>query len=128
MNRSNWRFQYRVAFVYDAVIKKKAHHLARLEFWKGAQTKVLSDCKEQGLVVHESLAGSNYMNKSPGYGPRIEIPESLQLKLNESTLKITEHTNKEAQYDAWAQVLISQPKTNTLDLDQEDYLFFFGTI
>jgi hypothetical protein len=125
MKRNEWTFELKTEQLLDAATAKVAHHTQRLEFWRGAEESVMKEVREKGISVEQSLAGANYSNKSPGYGPQIVIDETYQRKLNEASTKIREHTQKVSEYDGWCQVLTANTG-RTYQLNADDYLYFFG--
>lgn len=124
MKRNNWIFQFTASKLAEAAISKREKHAAKLTWWENKKSETMKKVAESGITVQDSVAAS-YSNTKGGYGPEIVIDETLQRDLTECQKKIMEHHNLIQQYDGWMQVLGGNPESR-LDLDQEDYLFFFG--
>lgn len=124
MIRDNWQFLFSAGKVAEAAGKKKAHHEGRLKFWEEAKQKTLAEVKEAGIEVSLSPANT-HSNKVSGYGPQVVVRADLQRRLNESHEKIMEHHGKVVEYAGWDEVLSGNPRA-MLNLDAEDYLYFFG--
>jgi hypothetical protein len=131
MIRTEWKFRYSSQALADAAEAKKMHHQARAEWWSKKQEEVIAEVKEKGLEVAESLSmqygalnsfvGASAANK----GAQLVVKNDYQTQLNECHTKINQHSGLVKMYDGWIQVLLAN-KDDRLDLDIEDYLFFFG--
>jgi len=124
MRRHEWQFQFQAGKLAEAAAKKRIHHTQRFDFWTEAKAKVMAEVRETGIDVLESQAGTNYTSNK-GYGPQVTVKTELQLKLTECYQKLQEHDGKIKEYDGWVQVLKGNPD-NTLLLNADDYLYFFG--
>lgn len=125
MLRNNWSFQFAASKLTVACEAKKTHHESRLKFWEGAKEKVMAEVKDTGIEISESEAGGSYSNRSSGMGPQVMVRTDLQRKLTECHSKIIEHSGKVQEYEGWRQVLSGNPN-ESLSLNADDYLFFFG--
>ena len=122
MNRNSWKFSYTADKLLDAANAKTSFHEGRLSWWAKKKEEVLSSIRSEGLEIDESVA-LGYTNS--GRNTSVNIRNDLLKDLNECVSKITEHTGKLKEYNAWIQVLHSQGQA-ALDLNQDDWLFFFG--
>ena len=52
------------------------------------------------------------------------VKDDYQTKLNECHMKIKLHSAKTREYDGWVQFL--SVRTDAIELDWDDYLFFYG--
>lgn len=124
MKRNSWLFTFTASKLAEAASAKKEKHVGKLEWWEAKKAETMKKVAESGITVQDSVAAS-YSNTKGGYGPEIIIDETLQRDLTECQRKIMEHHTLVAQYEGWIQVLSGNAEAR-LDLDQEDYLFFFG--
>lgn len=124
MNRDNWRFAYTADKVLLAALEKKVHSENRLKWWADKREEIIAKVKAEGIEIDESLADLSLSN-SYGRQPSARIRNDLVADLSECVQKTMEHRKKIEDYDAWVQVLESQGQS-TLQLDQDDWLFFFG--
>jgi hypothetical protein len=124
--RKEWRFPYSTVKVLDGAKAKAIFHAGRLEFWQKKQAETMERIKSDGLQVQTSLAGANYSNVNRGFGAQVVVDATLQRDLDECETKIHEHRSKADTYRGWVEVLAAQRGDVTLELDHEDYLFFFG--
>ena len=130
MTRNEWAFEYTAKALADASNLKKLHHQDRLLWWKTKQSDVISEVKESGLEITESismeyLSNSSFGGASNARGAQLVVKNDYQAKLNECHMKIREHDSKVKEYDGWRQVLEANPEQR-VKLDIDDYLFFFG--
>lgn len=121
--RQNWKFQYPAREVADAAAAKRAHHADRLAWWEQKQRELIAEVREKGLEVEESLAAV-YSSSAAPHGARLMVKDDYQTKLNECHGKIKAHGAKMREYDGWVQFL--RNRTDAVDLDCDDYLFFYG--
>jgi hypothetical protein len=124
--RKDWRFPYTTTRVLEGAKTKALFHAERLAFWQRKQTETMERIKSDGLQVQTSLAGSNYSNVNRGFGAQVVVDATLQRDLDECETKIHEHKAKADTYRGWVEVLAAQRGDVTVELDHEDYLFFFG--
>lgn len=127
-NREEWKFAYQADKLLDAATTKKGWHEGRLKWWATKRDEMKEKIKDEGIEIDESVAygTENYLsNKSSHRGASVSIRNDLVVDLNECVSKVSEHQNKIKNYDAWTQVLASQG-SGSFDLDQDDWLFFFG--
>jgi len=124
MKRREWLFKYTAAKLATAAQAKVTHHQERLKWWEGKKGEVMTKIKDAGIDVHMPVA-AEYGNKTRGYGPEITIDATMQRDLSECQTKLIEHDGKIREYTGWVQVLSANPESQ-LELDNEDYLFFFG--
>lgn len=123
-NRQDWEFEYSVAELAEAATKKALYRQSRMEWWEGQKELVMTEVRESGIEVSESLAQSYTSNA--GRGPQVMVRADLQTKLTECHSRIQKHMEAVRSYDGWAQVLSSQPWTNRMKLKHDDWLYFFG--
>lgn len=113
-----------------AAEKKRAARADRVKWWRDKKTEVMTEVRESGIEVRESLADASpsYSNKFStvsAVGPQVVVRTDLQAKLNECYSKITWHANAMREYHGWAQVLAANPETR-VKLNHDDWLYFFG--
>lgn len=125
MNRDEWKFEYTASHLADAANKKKSTHTEKQRWWEDKKAEVMAKVRESGIEIRDSVAAS-YSSTKGGYGPQIEVDEGMQRDLTECQQKIREHEKLVRDYDAWTQVLTANPEAR-LQLDHEDYVFFFGS-
>jgi hypothetical protein len=129
--RHIWKFAYTADKLLEAAQAKHSFHTGRLTWWTAKRDEIKETIKSDGIEIDESVA--DQAGKSggyPGYSTlgrpsQVSIRTDLVQDLNECLSKVQEHRGKVREYDAWIQVLESQGKAS-LDLDQDDWLFFFG--
>lgn len=126
MNRQEWEFEYTAARLAEGALAQKEHRLSRVQFWEGAKEKVLTEIRETGIEVTESMGDSKSYN-SVGMGPQVMVRTDLQRKLTECHQKIIAHRTAAAEYDGWIQVLQANAESR-LKLTQNDWLYFFGKV
>lgn len=127
MNRDEWKFTYTADKLFGAAEAKKAWHMERLKWWSDKRKDVEATIRSEGIEIDESVAAGsiNYASNSIHRGPSVNIRNDLVRDLSECVTKTQEHEGKIRDYDAWMQVLASQGQVS-LDLHQDDWLFFFG--
>lgn len=125
MKRQEWTFEYTAKTIADAAVKKKETHIAKFRWWEKKKDDVMAKIKAEGISVKDSVAAS-YSNTKGLYGPRLEIDEGLERDLNECHQKVLEHNKLVQTYAGWIELLTACPESR-LKLDNEDWLFFFGS-
>jgi len=125
MKRKDWIFDYTAGKLADAAKAKKATHEGKREWWEQKKAETMKKVKDTGIEIRDSVAAS-YSNTKGNYGPQIEIDAGMQRDLTECQSKILEHNDLVKSYDGWEQVLRAHPESR-VQLDHDDYLFFFGT-
>jgi len=127
MKRKDWLFRYTAGELAEAAKAKREFHDGRLKWWEGKKQETMKNVRENGIEVHDSVGAQygSYSNKTSGYGAEIQVDAGMQRDLNECTAKIAQHLELVKQYSGWIQVFGSQLSTSTLELDHDDYLFFF---
>lgn len=131
--RHEWLFEYTGKQLLGAASAKVKHHRTRLGWWEAQKQQVAKDARENGLEVIDSIANAGgYANNgittaNVQGGARIQVKGEYQQKLDECERKIREHRTLVAAYDGWIQVCEANPKSR-LNLDHEDWLFFFGRV
>lgn len=125
MKRYQWSFGYTAVKLADAARAKKDEHGGKKAWWEAKKAEVMARVRESGIEVRDSVAAT-YSNTKGGCGPQIEVDAGMQRDLSECQAKILEHDKLVHEYDGWVQVLAANPET-ILDLDHQDYLYFFGT-
>lgn len=119
--RQDWKFTYKAQDVAEAAAAKRDHHVARESWWSDQQNQVLRDVRDKGIEIDESIARL-YANSAAMHGARITVKDEYQL--NECHTKIKTHNAKSREYEGWVQFLSG--RTHVVELDCDDYLFFFG--
>ncbi len=123
--RREWKFSYPISEVREGANKKSLYYNGRLEFWKNQKIEVERAIKESGLVIDESLTDT-ISNMNYGRGSSVQIDPKLSKDFKECFDKIREHESNVLDYLAWIQLLDSRPQNETLSLDKDDWIFFFG--
>ena len=131
-NRDEWEFEYTANKLAAGAKAQHAYRLSRIEAWKAEKAKIISEIKEGGLEISESVAekmvassASNNYNATRGlHGPQVLVRDDLQRKLTECHMKIQEHQQTADEYEGWIQVLSANPEQR-LKLTQADWLYFF---
>lgn len=124
MNRHDWKFQFTASKLAEGAKNKLKSHKVKLEYWENKKKEVLEKIAQTGVKVTDSLA-ADYGSTKGFVTPSVSIDPELQKHLTEAHSKIQVHHSKMAEYSAWVQVFEGNPESR-LDLDQEDYMFFFG--
>lgn len=124
MKRDEWVFTYTASKLAEAAASKREAHQKKFMWWEDKKKEVMKQVAESGIEVQDSVA-SSYSNVKGGFGPQIKIDAGLQRDLTECQEKIVEHHDKVRQYSGWVQVLNANPEAR-LELEHDDYLFFFG--
>jgi len=127
-NRNEWEFEYTASKLVQGAEKQRDFRLSRVAWWKEAKDKVMSEVKEYGLEVSESVAAntSNYSSTQMA-GPKVMVRADLQQKLSECHTKIQSHQQAADEYEGWIQVLSDNPEAR-LKLRQTDWLYFFRKV
>ncbi len=125
--RDGWVFEYTASKLAEGAQRQKQFRLDRVEKWKEGKAKVMSEIRESGVEIAESMAAefSNYTTKM--VAPQVSIKADLQSKLAECHKKIQEHQQAADEYEGWIQVLTANPEAR-LKLTQADWLYFFGKV
>lgn len=129
MNRSTWNFAYTIEQLRDAAIAKRDWHEGRLKWWDDKRDETEAKIKSEGIEIDKSVAfGTDgyFSNKSHRRGASVTINNDLLDDFQECHSKVSEHQNKVKEYNGWVEVFSSQPLHHTLNLHQDDWLFFFG--
>lgn len=108
-------------------MKQKEYRESRAAAWTEAKQKVMTEIRESGLEINESMAAGmvHYTKSASDYGPQVVVRHDLQKKLTECHEKIKEHQSAIEAYDGWVQVLSANPESR-FKLTQADWLYFFG--
>lgn len=125
MNRNEWKFTYGADELLKQAALKMKHHEKRHDWWTKKRVEVVDQIKKSGIDVDQSLSDMS-MSNSYHRGGNITIDEKLARDLQEAFGKQKEHERKITDYAGWVQVLSSQGK-NIMQLDQEDWMFFFSS-
>jgi hypothetical protein len=127
MNRNEWRFPYPAKTVCSAAREKQKMHAGRVKWWQAQQAKVMKRVRKDGIQVDETIAAEYAKSASNMiHGARINVRADLQGKLNECHLKTVQHTYARDEYAGWVDVLSVMPPQMQLELDVDDYKYFFG--
>lgn len=125
MNRDKWTFPYTADKLLEAATGKKAFHEGRLQWWTDKRKEVEDKIRSEGIEIDETLADQAGKFSNSYRGPQVQIRNDLVTDLDECVTKQKEHRSHIQHYDAWMQVLASQGQS-TFNLNQDDWLFFFG--
>lgn len=129
--RDEWEFSYTAASLAAGARGQREFRLSRVKWWTEAKDKLMTEIRESGLEVNESVAAqAGYASNSIGtrsLQPTIGVRGDLQAKLQECHAKIQQHQQAAAEYDGWVQVLEANDAT-THSLTQSDWLYFFGKV
>ena len=128
MLREAWKFPTPAARLAEAAQARLAYHDERVTWWTGKRAEVMARIRAEGLELDERLVLSQPNPKARDWdrgATRVMVRNDLQEDLDECSAKLRFHTGKRAEYDGWVQVLQANPGT-PLELDIEDWLFFFG--
>lgn len=130
MNRNQWKFKLQAPEVFARAEKKFEYHNSRVTFWEKKRDEIKAKIKSEGLEFEESVLAdsgntsyhsvSNFQYRQP----TVNIRGDLLADLEECNSKVKEHQAKRKDYSNWVTIL-SQEK-QTLELDHDDFLFFFG--
>lgn len=120
--RHEWKFQYEARKLAEQAAFRSGYHQGRVAWWKDKKAQVMVKVRESGIEIHESQAAA-YSNKM-GREPRVVIDQTLQADLVECHDKIQAHMAAAIEYAGWQQVLNANP-SQVLELNQDDYLYFF---
>lgn len=128
MLRNEWKFEYRAVKLADAAGIRAAFHRDRLDWWKARKDKVLDTIRSEGLEIDEKIVLEFSSPKSRDWqdATRISVRTDLRTDLNECLKKLAHHTQQQASYLAWTEVLSANPDAN-LALDHEDWQYFFSS-
>lgn len=126
MNRNQWRFAYTADKLLAAAKTKRDWHTSRLNWWSAKNLETEKKIREEGLEIDRSVAHGQVSTVSNSYRqPAVQIKNDLLTDFHETQSKVLEHQGKIKDYDAWVQVLETQGQAS-FDLQQDDWLFFFG--
>jgi len=131
MKRDKWLFKYQKEKILKATQEKIIFHESRLAFWNEQKKKVIIQIKETGINFEETL--SDIFSNS--YRPTsVQVDNALLSDLHECNAKIKEHQTKISDYKGYEELLSLEEllksdgsKDNTLNLDFEDWQYFFGS-
>ena len=56
--RNDWEFEYTASKLTESAIKQKEFRISRVAWWSEAKDNVMSEVRESGLEVSESIASS----------------------------------------------------------------------
>jgi hypothetical protein len=124
MKRNDWLFTYTASKLAEAALAKRDKHAKKLQWWEDKKGDTIKKVADSGIEVQDSMAAS-YSNVKGAFGPQIRIDSGLQRDLTECQDKIMEHHGLVKSYDGWIQVLSANGEAR-LELEHDDYLFFFG--
>lgn len=128
MLRDQWKFRYTARQLAEAAQTKIEFHKGRLEFWESRRKEVIGQIKSDGIEVNEKSVLLQYASpkmRDFQEGGDIMIRNDLRKRLAESYEKLAYHTGRRDTFDGWQQVLGANPD-DTIELDIDDWLFFFG--
>lgn len=129
MNRKDWKFAYTASALAQAAEAKLHHHESRLTFWKNKKDEVIGLIRSEGLEVEEKISLAYRLPKERDWdrGAQVMVRNDLQKDLDECLEKLAFHTGRIADYSGWQQMLSANPE-NRLELNIDDWLFFFGKV
>lgn len=126
--RAEWEFEYTALKLVSGAKAQLEFRIGRRKWWEEAKEKLISEIKESGLEISESVAaGTSYSNTANLVRPQVLIRADLQTKLSECSTKISAHQQAINEYSGWIQVLEANPEQR-LKLTQSDWLYFFGRL
>lgn len=127
MLRDQWKFRYTAKQLAEAVQQKIQYHDDRHAFWNGRRAEIVGQIKADGIEVNEKAALQYASPKMRDYaqGGDIMIRNDLRKSLTEAYEKLSYHIGRKDIYDGWRQILTANAAL-PLDLDINDWLFFFG--
>lgn len=127
MLRDQWKFRYTAEQLAEAVQQKIQYHDERHTFWNGRREDIVTQIKADGIEVNEKSVLQYGSPKMRDYqqGGDIMIRNDLRKSLTEAYEKLAYHTGRKDTYDGWRQILTVNSGL-PLDLDINDWLFFFG--
>ena len=128
MLREAWKFPTPAARLAEAAQAKLAYHDERVQWWTDKRAQVMATIRAEGLEIDERLVLAHANPKARDWergATKVMVRNDLQEDLEECTAKLRFHTGKRSEYDGWVQVLQANAGT-PLELDIEDWLFFFG--
>lgn len=129
MKRHEWEFGYSAEKIAIGAEAQLANREERRVFWQKQYDEYLEQLRSNGIEVSESAAlvtGGTGAAYSGGFGPQVMINPDYQRKLTECHLKIREHLEAARKYDEWIKVLRAQRPDHHLELNFDDWEFFFG--
>ena len=127
MKRNEWSFQFAASKVLEAAQNKREEHQKKFVWWENKLEESKSKAKDGGIVIQSSLA-SSYSNTKSGFGPQVSLDPEIQKHLSEAFNKVQEHNAKVKEYQSWIIVLGSCSPSEVLELNQDDYLYFFNCV
>ncbi len=125
MKRNEWEFEYNAPTLYDAAHKKVEHHESRQEWWSKKKEATMELIRSEGIEIDDSLAMEYSKLGAYNRATTVNVRADLKRDLEECMGKVKEHSDKKQGYAAWMEVLASQG-TKVLQLNQDDWLYFFG--
>ena len=127
MQRDFWKFDYTATKLAEAASAKISYHQGHLNLWKAKREELINTIRSEGIEVDEKivLAYQNPKARDWDRGGEIMIRNDLRKDLAECFQKLAYHTEQRDTFDGWKQVLDANPE-NRVQLDIEDWLFFFG--
>lgn len=123
-NRNEWEFEYTAKALADGARKQLEFRVGRIKWWSEAKAKVMTEAKERGIEVSESVAAGVNNYTTHVAGPQVMVRADLQSKLTECHGKIQTHEQAAAEYEGWVQMLDANPEAR-VKLTQADWLYFF---
>lgn len=128
MLRDDWKFPYRVNQLLEGAKSKVAFYEDRVKYWEGKRTEVMTKIKAEGIEVEESVAADDkaYFSNTRHRGPVVSVRNDLAADLQECHQKIADHRQHVAVYDGWLAMLKDRPADEVLQLEHDDWLFFFS--
>lgn len=133
-NREDWQFQYQAHKVAAGAREQLKFRLGRVKVWEKQKADVIAKIRKGGLKLSESMSEQmsnatkyNTANSRGRAAAEFKVDESMQADLDECLSKIETHKELVASYQAWIQVLDSNPHAN-LSLKHGDWMFFFGKL
>ena|ERR1035437_8676428 len=127
MLRDSWKFTYTAARLAEAAQVKLKFHDERVAWWKKRKDDLVAQIRTDGIEVSEgaALGYSNPKSRDFERGAKVMVRNDLKDQLDECMEKLAYHVGKRRDYDGWVQVLTANPG-DRLDVDMQDWLFYFG--
>lgn len=118
MQRRDWKFQKTAVELAEAAQERCSYHMKRHSFWEEERDKAQAEINAAGVkVVSRPISG--------GERHDVVADPTLLDRLWECEKKMIDHSNRSNEYAQWYAAL-KTVDARTLELDHDDWLFFFG--
>ena len=116
--RDEWLLRVKRDELAEGVESKIEHHSGRLDFWRNEEQQAHDAVRDSGVQVHS-------YRQSAGERHDVVIDPTLATRLTECQQKIEQHRYQLDEYTEWHSALERADEERMLELDFEDWLFFF---